>query len=206
VCERCRSIPRERAAAVVLEERCPDWRDRDIHESSPIGRGLSLKIRQQATSYVASQYFRGQQHGVVISGARNENLERQTFADRSFDIVIALDVLEHVNLPDAVCREVWRTLRPDGLFLFTAPTYKQLVTSERRAVYTDTSVLHLAEPDYHGNPLSAEGSLVTFHYGYDLAELVAASAPFDVTVVRAVDRTRAILGDMTEVYACRVRS
>ena len=28
------------------------------------------------------------------------------------------------------------------------------------------------KPEYHGNPVSDKGALVTFHYGYDLPELI----------------------------------
>ena len=29
--------------------------------------------------------------------------------------------------------------------------------------------MHHAEPEYHGNPVDPHGSLVTWHFGYDLA-------------------------------------
>jgi 2-polyprenyl-6-hydroxyphenyl methylase / 3-demethylubiquinone-9 3-methyltransferase len=40
------------------------------------------------------------------------------FADCSFDIVTAMDFLEHVERPGDVIREVSRVLRPGGLFIF----------------------------------------------------------------------------------------
>ena len=52
----------------------------------------------------------------------------------------------------------------DQQYLFTVPTYKGKITSERRALYRDDgSVDFLAEAEYHGNPISDAGSLVTFH-------------------------------------------
>jgi SAM-dependent methyltransferase len=200
-CSACRSIPRERGLALVLERRFPDWRGLAIHESSPADRGISRKIREGAPGYVASQFFPGEAPGTTVRGFRNENLEAMTFPDASFDLVVTLDVMEHVNQPDTVLREVRRTLRPGGAYLFTVPTYKGKVASERRAHYReDGSVEHMAEPEYHGNPVSDAGSLVTFHYGYDFAELIHAWSGFEVEVMRFHDHRHGVIGEFTEVY------
>ena len=126
---------------------------------------------------------------------------RLSFPDAAFDLTITLDVMEHVNQPDAVLREVRRTLKPGGAYLFTVPTYKGRVASERRAHYRpDGGVDHMAEPEYHGNPVSDAGSLVTFHYGYDFAELITAWSGLDVEVVRFHDHRHGVIGEFTEVY------
>lgn len=44
--------------------------------------------------------------------------ESLPYADASFDYVVCVDVLEHVQDLDQVLREVARVLRPGGLFLF----------------------------------------------------------------------------------------
>jgi ubiquinone/menaquinone biosynthesis C-methylase UbiE len=43
------------------------------------------------------------------------------FADCSFDVVTANMVLEHTDNPTALLAEVWRILRPKGVFLFHTP-------------------------------------------------------------------------------------
>lgn len=40
------------------------------------------------------------------------------FPDQSFDVVCAMDFLEHVEMPGQVVREAARLLRPNGLFFF----------------------------------------------------------------------------------------
>lgn len=40
------------------------------------------------------------------------------FADHSFDVLTAMDFLEHVEKPDQVIREFSRVLKPGGLFIF----------------------------------------------------------------------------------------
>jgi len=47
--------------------------------------------------------------------------ERLPFADGSFDIVLLIEVLEHVVDDRSVLSEVHRVLRPDGKFIFTLP-------------------------------------------------------------------------------------
>ena len=205
-CSSCRSIPRERALALVLEREFPGWRELRVHESSPAERGISAKLRRDCPGYVATQFFPGAAPGETVEGFRNENLEAQTFADAAFDLVVTLDVMEHVNRPDAVLREIGRTLDPNGAYLFTVPTYKGKLETERRAHYrADGTVEHMAEPEYHGNPVSDQGSLVTFHYGYDFAELIHAWSGLDVAVMRFHDHRHGVIGDFTEVYLARRR-
>jgi SAM-dependent methyltransferase len=200
-CSGCGSIPRERALALVLERRFPDWRALAIHESSPAPRGISRKLARECAGYVASQFFPGEAFGATVQGFRNETLEGLSFPDARFDLTVTLDVMEHVNQPDLVLREVGRTLKPGGAYLFSVPTYKARVASERRAHFRpDGSVEHMAEPEYHGNPVSDAGSLVTFHYGYDFAELIHAWAGLDVEVMRFHDHRHGVIGEFTEIY------
>ena len=202
-CSGCGSIPRERAVALVLKECFPDWRRLRIHESSPEPRGVSAKLARECRRYVATQFFPGEALGAVVNGFRNENLERQTFADRSFDLVVSLDVMEHVNEPELCFKEIWRTLSPGGAYVFTAPTYKEETVTRRAARFLpDGSIEHFREPEYHGNPVNPQGALVTFRYGYDFAALIAGWALFSVEVRRFHDAYHGIIGEFTETYIC----
>lgn len=191
---------------LVLRREYPHWRFSAIHESSSGNRGASRIIAQQCRNYIATQFYPSEVPGAMIHNFRNENLEKQTFPDRCFDLVVSLDVMEHVNQPAAVFQEVARTLRSGGAYLFTTPTYKGKAKTERRAEYmADGSIQHYAEPEYHGNPISADGSLVTFHFGYDLPQLIFEWSGMDVKVERFWDPYHGIIGDFTEVYLCQKR-
>jgi SAM-dependent methyltransferase len=190
----------------ALRKEAPDWRRLSIHESSPAARGVSLKLKAECAGYVPTQFFTDVQPGTLYRGMRCETLESQTFADATFDLVITQDVLEHVFYPDRVHQEIWRTLKPGGLHIFTTPIYKGLLNSERRAGHDENgAIVHLFPLEYHGNPIDDAGSLVTFHYGYDISEMIAAAAPFDVEIRRFNDRTSGIVGEFTEVIICRKR-
>jgi SAM-dependent methyltransferase len=208
ICVHCTggSIPRERALMKVLRELAPTWSDAHIHESSPGNRGASLVLARECRRYVATQYFPDVPRGTEKNAIRCEDLEQQTFPDAFFDIVITQDVMEHIFHPDRAYREIARTLVPGGLYIHTTPIYKDRVVSDRRASLTaEGRVLHHAEPEYHGNPVDPQGSLVTFHYGYDIADLIASWADFDVEIRRFNNRTAGIVAEFSEVIVCRKR-
>ena len=172
-CTSCGSIPRERALMDTLESYFPNWRDLVIHESSPISRGGSLRLSTECKEYLSSQYFPNNQPGEMVNGVRCENLEKLTFEDESIDIHISQDVLEHVFDPAAVFKEIARTLKPGGAHIFTTPIVNKQNPSKLRArLKPDQTVEYLAEPEYHGNPVSADGSLVTVHWGYDICQYI----------------------------------
>lgn len=200
-------MPRERAVAMVLAALVPEWRSAAIHECSPSDRGVSIKLREEARDYTASHYFPEMPIGSTVQGFRNENLERQTFGDEVFDVVITLDVFEHLFDPAAATAEIYRTLKPGGVHICTFPISKGQAAAmvPRARLENDGSITYLAEPQFHGNPISGDGALVTVSYGYDIHQLLSEWAPFDVTVTRYADRRAGILGENTEVVVCRKR-
>ena len=111
---------------------------------------------------VTSEYF-GDEHasGDIVSAVRHEDLQRTSFADASFDLVITSDVMEHV--PDALAaeREILRILRPGGSYCFTVPLHamadRDLILAK---LHGDGRLEYFAEPIYHGDPLRPEGVLV----------------------------------------------
>lgn len=158
----------------VIKLLYPTWRDLSIHEAAPAGRGASLKLRAEAKGYVYSHYDLSIPFGALSeSGYRNEDLERQTFADDSFDLVITQDVFEHLFDPLAAAKEISRTLKMGGAHIFSVPLVRRHHPSLRRAIKdSDGRVTHLAEPQYHANPISSEGSLVTIDWGFDILEFL----------------------------------
>lgn len=172
-----------------------------IHEAAPCARGLSLWMMRNCSGYIFSGYFPDQVWGDKVGAYRNENLEAQTFADQTFDLVIHLDVLEHVFHPFVALSEIYRTLKPGGRCIMTAPTYPERLTSEQVAFLENGEVRVIGDPEYHGNPQNPVArSLVTWRYGYDLPLLISRQTAFGVEVRRWHTPALAIQGRMTEVY------
>lgn len=173
-CNRCKSIPRERALMYVIETEYPQWRSLHIHESSPSkNRGHSVRLRKEALNYVESQYFPGHQNGDVVNGIPHIDLEDQTFADSQFDLVVTSDVMEHIYAPDKAFKEIHRTLKPGGAHIFSVPIINKHKPTERWANKgPNGEPIFLKEPEWHGNPVDEKGSPVTMHWGYDIKEFI----------------------------------
>jgi SAM-dependent methyltransferase len=171
-----------------VEQFYPNWRELSIHEMAPGGRGASLKLGT-ANDYTSSQYDPALRLGARSpNGWVNQDAERQTYADNSFDLVVTQDVFEHIFDIDAAFREIARTLRPGGAHIFTTPLVNKAKPTEARASReSDGSIRHLCEPEYHGNPVDPKGSLVTWNFGYDLAARVIRLTDMP-TVVFSQDR------------------
>ena len=172
ICAECDSIPRERALAWTVDKFFSNWRKATIHESSPIERGISQKLKKYCQNYTASQYFPGVESGAEHQGWRCENLEALSFADNSIDLHLSQDVMEHIFAPNLAFKEIARTLRPGGMHIFTVPLVNKSKPTEICAEMSeDGTIRHLLEPEYHGSPVS-EGVLVTRRWGYDICDYI----------------------------------
>jgi SAM-dependent methyltransferase len=70
----------------------------------------------------AIEYCRGR----GLTKVTQAGAEKLPFEDASFDLVTALDVIEHTDDDLAVLREIGRVLRPTGALLMTVPAYRFL--------------------------------------------------------------------------------
>jgi hypothetical protein len=202
-CQRCGTIPRNRALVNALHRFAPGWREAMLHESSPGGE-LSAFLRRACPGYSSSYCFEQVPRGEYCGEHRSEDLSAMTFADASIDVFCTSDVLEHVIEPERAFAEIARVLKPGGLHVFTMPWYPQLATTRIRArVRADGAIEHLEEPMYHGNPLSADGSLVTRDWGRDFVDVIHRSSRLHTTVYLERDRVRGLDGEFLEVFVSR---
>jgi len=200
LCSGCQSIPRERALMLVLERFFPNWQALTIHESSPGDRGASTRLAREAPCYIASQFYPDKAPGTMVGKVRSENLEALSFADESIDVHITQDVLEHVFRPADVFREIARTLKPGGAHVFTVPLVnKASATTRRAALNDDGAVVHLEPPMFHGNPISADGSLVTMDWGFDIAQQIFQACGLYTQMICIDDLSRGIRAEHIEV-------
>jgi Methyltransferase domain len=103
LCNRCGSIPRQRALVEILRMVRPQWRGLTIHESSPT---MMNYFGGQCPNYSYSFYLEDVAPGQEREGRRCENLEQLTFPDNTFDLFITQDVMEHVFSPRNAFSEI----------------------------------------------------------------------------------------------------
>lgn len=183
ICAKCGSIPRERALMLAIEQYYPTWRDFIIHESSPLNRDTSIKLKKECKKYVGSQYFPDKELGSIVEGFRNEDLENQTFPDESFDLVITQDVMEHIYNPSHAFNEIARTLKPGGAHIFTVPIINKHNNTEVWATQNaDGTPNFLKNPEWHGNPVNKQGSPVTMHWGFDIVDYIKETCDLETNI------------------------
>lgn len=154
-----------------------------------------------------SQYKPKREMGETIAeGITNQNLECLTYADESLDIVITSDVMEHVRLDGRAHREIYRVLKPGGIYLFTVPHDRSWEKTLTRVQINDpddpAKDIHLLEPEYHGDTNSeGKGGVLAYRtYGKDLEAFLAAVG-FVVEYEHEDYEDIAIMN--TELFYCR---
>ncbi len=205
LCPVCHSVPRERALMRVIDLYMPDYKRKTIHESSPGGRGVSVKLGRKCRGYSYSHYFPDVPLGSMHPqrNERCESLEALTFPDNSFDLFITQDVMEHIFKPGVAFREISRVLKPGGMHILTVPLVNKCKTSVRRANRdADGSIVHLTEPAYHGNPIDEKGSLVTMDWGYDIVPFIRKQCGMSVHMITIDEVERGIQAEFIEVLVC----
>ena len=102
----------------------------------------------------------------------NQNLEKLTYPDSSFDIVITSDVMEHVRVDDDAHREIRRILKPGGVYIFTVPSNRDYETQTRVRLVDPLDASKdefLVEKEFHEDSNVAGGKALTYRiYGKDL--------------------------------------
>ena len=202
LCPNCHSVPRERALMRAMDLYAPNYRKMRIHESSPGGRGVSVKLGRTCPGYSYSHYFPDVPPGTVHSerGELCQSLEALTFAEASFDLFITQDVMEHILDPAAAFREIARVLKPGGMHILTVPIVNKCKPSSRRAERAeDGTIRHLAEPSYHGNPIDDKGSLVTMDWGYDITAFIRQESGLSTHMITMDEIERGIQAEYIEV-------
>jgi SAM-dependent methyltransferase len=106
------------------------------------------------------------------SGIQNEDLCNLSFDNESFDILVSLDVLEHIPNHEKAFRECSRVLKPGGRMMWSVPFIPNSAKNSIRAKLTNGEIEHILPPEYHGDPLSDKGVLCFQHFGWEMLEQV----------------------------------
>jgi SAM-dependent methyltransferase len=154
--------------------------------------------------HACSEYW-GEAHipGTSINGVRHEDLERLSFADASFDVVLTSDVLEHVADAYRAHREIFRVLRPGGQHIFSVPFAMGAPHDDVRARRADGGIEYLAAKLYHGDPIRPDqGVLVWRIFGNEMLTRLQ-EIGFAVQTLQLSEPAHGIIGDNALVFVAR---
>jgi SAM-dependent methyltransferase len=118
------------------------------------------------------------------AGIRHEDVTSSSFPADSMDAILSFDVFEHVPIPLQAFRECARVLGPHGVLLFTVPFLSLDQNSRVRARIEDGKLLHLMEPQYHGDPVQPDKGVLCFQeFGWDILENLRSTGFADASVL-----------------------
>ncbi len=182
-CPSCGLNNRMRGAINVFEQECRPGPQSDIYITEQ-ATGFHALLHKRYPGVIGSEFLGSDRPSGTVDdrGIRNEDVTRLSFENASFDYVLSFDVLEHVPDYRAAMAEFHRVLRPGGRLLLSVPFRPNAAETLIRArVLDDGSILHLTEPEYHGDPLRPDGCLAFYHFGWDLIEDLEAAGFRDAT-------------------------
>lgn len=182
LCQQCGSIPRERALMYIIKKNYPNFLDLHIHESSPAFRSTSAFLKNNCPHYSYSYYVEGIPSGDYLKkyNCLNQDLGATSYPNESFDLVITQDVMEHIFNIESLFIEIARILKVGGSHVFTTPIVYKNNPTVVRAIVDQGKLIHIHPPVYHGNPIDATGSLVTYDFGYDMAKFTPKNCYFTI--------------------------
>lgn len=109
-------------------------------------------------------------------GTKNEqNIEKLTYKDNQFDLVLHSETLEHVSNPSQAMAECRRVVKKDGIILFTIPIVWDRPTRQRAKIEKG-KIKTLLKRSYHG--FKTDDYLVFYEYGFDVDRLLGARVAY----------------------------
>lgn len=171
VCD-CGISNRLRGSLHFMLDRCGLNADSSVYLTEQTTPFFNL-LKSEFESVVGSEYLAdGTKPGQTnANGLRHEDITALTFEDDQFDILGCFEVLEHVPDYKAALAEMFRVLKPGGHLVATFPFRLDLEDTLMRArIDEQGEIEHILEPEYHGDPLSDQGVLCFYHFGWDILD------------------------------------
>jgi hypothetical protein len=168
-------ISRQRAVLLVLRElveqkALPAWKDMRVYMSEAVTPFAEL-LQQQIPRLRCSEYLPEPDHW-LRGRVAHRDLRRIGLPPATFHAVICNEILEHVEELIPSLEGMAEVISLGGYLISTVPflygQQEHLVKAIWRGEGQEPEVL--GEPDYHGNPVSAEGSLVFRYPGWQLLD------------------------------------
>ena len=183
-CPLCRMNNRQRLIATLLKQALSDEQGKQVYLMEQVTPIYNYALTTFANHKIIGSEYLGHEYpgGTVVKGIRHEDVENLSFADGQLDLIVSNDVFEHVPNPAKAFAECARALKSGGVMLATIPFHPDNDESVIRARLNNGQLEHTLPPAFHGNPISADGSLVFTDFGWDLLATMKEAGFSDMAV------------------------
>ena len=184
LCPSCEMNNRQRLICRLIDQALKGSQNKKIYfmeQTTPIYRWAISKFTNHniiGSEYLGYEY----ESGISINGIRHEDIENLSFQNSEIDLIISNDVFEHVPNPRVAFSECARILSPGGIMLATIPFHSLVDKSITRAKIINGQLENILPAQFHGNPISSEGSLVFTDFGWDIVDEMQSSGFSNVNV------------------------
>ena len=211
LCPYCNMNNRQRLVAAIskkyLDEQ-PDKKSYFMEQVTPIFRWAKNRYGDRVTGseYLGNDKISGKSYISIRNGPfiRHEDIMSLSFADEQFDLIISNDVFEHIPNPAKAFGESFRVLKKNGLMIATFPFFGKDESSITRACKgLDGQIKNIHPENFHGNPLSAEGSLVFTDFGWDVFDLIEKAGFDDAFIEIYYNKKFGILCEHQLIFYCK---
>lgn len=169
-CTFCRASSITLSLVDILQSVTQGISSKHVYELS--SRGPLVKyLKRTSKNFTSSEYFDDVTCGDYYKGVQCQDVQRLTYPSESFDICTSTEVFEHVPNDSKGFSEIYRVLKPNGIFVFTVPIHNGYKTIERAKVMSNGKIQHTLPPEFHRNPLRGHKKILAFrNYGYDIVD------------------------------------
>jgi hypothetical protein len=156
---------------------------------------FAMYMRGSYMRFIGTEYSDDPEIVKSLFPIRCENIMDLSFPDNVFDAVLVNDIFEHVYSIDMCLQEIYRVTTPGGILVATFPFNIGSLDSVIKTKIDDTGqLIHLMDPEYHGNPVDQKGSLVFEIPGWNILSRVKKSKWSNASIVYSTSVKNGILG------------
>ena len=160
-CLSCAATVTNLSLIPIIQEHLGDSAStKDAYELSTYGTTLKW-LEKHMRSTTKSEYFQNHPTGTLVEGVLNQDIQKLTFPDASFDLVTSNQVFEHAVDDVAGYKETCRVLRPGGAMIFSVPLY-DTPSTVHTAEFKNGKVVFFGEPEHHDSRIGGAQSAPVF--------------------------------------------
>lgn len=160
-CISCRSTAISLAAVTQIQRLPLNPSTSVVYELSYHG-AVHRYLKERFRKFECSEYFGPTALGQIVNGIRNEDVQRLSFANDTFDLISCTEVFEHVPDYYSGFEQVNRVLRKQGWFIFTVPIFDTEETEAVCRLNFDGSLHWLKDEEYHDSKVTGVGTVPVF--------------------------------------------